>query len=105
MTGATQRTAWTSAYQSVSWAARVDASSSDFQNRERESRTYQFERSSTAPRTPSRAGRVVGVECRAALAHQRLRARDDPAVEGLHPLRPGPAASVAASGWKSLMPA
>ena len=47
MTGATHRIAWTSAYQSVSWAARVDASSSDFQNRDRESRTYQFERSST----------------------------------------------------------
>ena len=42
ITGEMTRSDWTSAYQSV-----ASASSSSFQNRRRERRMYQFERSST----------------------------------------------------------
>jgi len=46
MTGAIRRVAWTRQYHNVSYATFLSASSSDFQKRDRERRTYQFERSS-----------------------------------------------------------
>ena len=94
ITGETQRIACTSAYHSVSKAARVSPGSSERQKRVRDRRTYQLERSSmnVSNARTSRGESQLSSAARHS-AHQPLRAGDEPAVERLRPSGPGPAAS------------